>query len=252
MKLPMRAGLLASGLAALAVTLAWFDVLPGGWTLRGWIEPHGVRAAREQAARSAARLASFAEENRRAPSGAIVFLGSSTIERFPLEKLFPGRPVLNRGIGNETAPELFERLAASLPDTPPAGAVLYTASVDFRGERRPPAILCRRVKGIVRELRRRHPGLPLALIGLLSERDIEPGLLAALGEANAALRALCTELDIAFVATARAPVVDETGALDPACSADRLHLNTEGYRHLARWLREDGGRVGRLLAPTRD
>ena len=240
---------LAASVAVLAalVGLAWFGVLPGGWTLRGWIEPHAQRAAREQAERSAARLALFAPENRSAEAGSIVFLGSSTIERFPLSEAFPNRPCLNRGIGNETATELFERLDASLPDAPPAAVVLYAASLDFRRENRPPDILCRRVKGIVRHLRRRVPGSSLALIGLLSEREMPPSRVAALKEANAALEALCSELGVAFVSTYRPPVVDEAGAMTVACTADRLHLNATGYAHLTRWLLEDGGAVAELL-----
>ena len=30
------------------LTLAWYDVLPGGWTLRGWVVPHYQRQAEAQ------------------------------------------------------------------------------------------------------------------------------------------------------------------------------------------------------------
>ena len=79
-------------LPGLLLALAWIDVLPGGWRLRGWVTPHPVREAREQAERSAHRLLEFREENATAPAGTTVWLGSSTIERFPLAQLMTNRP----------------------------------------------------------------------------------------------------------------------------------------------------------------
>ncbi|HIF41578.1 MAG TPA: hypothetical protein EYQ74_10835 [Planctomycetes bacterium] len=68
-----------------------------------------------------------------------------------------------------------------------------------------------------------------------------------LGQVNAVLLALCHERGCAFVATARPPITDPNGSLNPEVAADRLHLGPEGYLHLARWLTEDGGALGQLL-----
>ena len=233
-------------------TLAWYEVIPGGWTLRGWVVPHAVRQAHEQAQRSRARLALFRAENPGVPPGSVVFLGSSTIERFPLEERFPGRAVVNRGIGNETATELLGRLDASLPDAPPAAAVLYAGSLDFRREHRPPEVTRRRVGRIVAELRARYPGLAIALIGLLPEWDFPPEEVAALARTNAALAGLAAEAGLSFVPTDRPPITTGDGSLARECSADRLHLNGLGYRHLARWIVEAGGPVASLLGDPGD
>ncbi len=247
---PRRKVQLAAALALpLLALLAWFGAIPGGWTLRGWIEPHADRRAREQAEYSAGRMAGFQAENERAAPGAVVFLGSSTMERFPLSEAFPGRPCLDRGIGDETATELLARLDASLPDARPAGVVLYAASVDFRREGRPPEVIEARVLALVRRLRARLPGIPIALIGLLSERDAPAELVARLRRTNARLAELARTSGLAFVATDRPPLTLPSGALSEAYSADRLHLSEAGYRHLARWLLEDGGDVAPLLAP---
>jgi len=246
-------GKLSAVLGVLAITLAtlaWYEVIPGGWTLRGWIVPHAIRQAQEQAQRSRARLALFRTDNPSVPPGAVVFLGSSTIERFPLAEMFPGRPVVNRGIGNETAGELLQRLDASLPQAAPAAAVLYGGSLDFRRERCQPEVTRRRVARIVDELRARYPGLPIALIGLLSEWDFAPARVRDLAATNLALAQLARDADLTFVATDRPPITTPAGQLARPCSADRLHLGSEGYRHLARWLIEAGGKVGDLLAPV--
>jgi hypothetical protein len=245
-----RKSLLAAGLALpLLLLLAWFGVIPGGWTLRGWIEPHAERRAREQAEYSSERLAEFRRENGTAPAGSIVFLGSSTIERFPLRSAFPERPCLDRGIGDETTDELLDRLDASLPDAPPAGVVLYVASVDFRRAGRSPEVIKSRLETIVRRLRARDPALPIALIGILSERGATPEFVARLAATNARLEGFAQANGLAFVRTDRAPITLPSGALSEECSVDRLHLSEEGYRHLARWLLEDGGDVAQFLAP---
>ncbi|MEZ6021672.1 MAG: hypothetical protein R3F17_16760 [Planctomycetota bacterium] len=50
-------GLAALGLGALG--LAWIDVLPGGWTLRGWVIPHAQREERLRLQHREQRLAEF-------------------------------------------------------------------------------------------------------------------------------------------------------------------------------------------------
>ncbi len=244
-----RLALLAALLGGVLLILAWHDVVPGGWRLRTLVVPHHVREAWRQARHAAERLALFAEENPALPDAAVLFLGSSTIERFPLERLFPGVPTANRGIGNETATELLARLDASLPASTPAAAVLYAGSLDFRREERSPEVTARRVERVVLRLREHFPGLPIALIGLLPEWDFPAPRVVALAATNRALADLAAARDLAFVPTDRPPITDPHGALARAASADRLHLGEVGYRALAGWLLQEGGAAGRALAP---
>jgi len=246
---PMRVGRLIPAClvgAALVAVLAWNDILPGGWTLRGWFTPHPVRESLEQAEYSARRLAHFEDLLANAQPGSIAFLGSSTIERFPLEKLFPDKNCLNLGIGNESAPSLIDRLEQSLPEAL-GGAVLYVGSIDFRNSQRRPAAIAVLAGTVIDHLRASAPDLPVALIGVLPEQSMNAPLLARLEQVNAALQALCNQRGCAFISTARHPVTDESGSLNPAMAADRLHLGPQGYAHLARWLTEDGGALGQLL-----
>ena len=240
--MPRALRFLLAGVALVAalVTLAWFDVLPGGWTLRGLVEPHHVREAREQRQRSDARLALFAAENAGLPADTVVFLGSSTIERFALDEAFPGKLCVNRGIGNETAVELFERIPASLPAAEPAAFVLYAGSLDFRRERKPAEVVVERVARCVRRLRElTTEGVPVTLIGLLPERDMDFELRGLLERTNVALSNWAARSGIGFVATDRPPLRTATGSLAESYSADRLHLNAAGYEVLAQWLLAD-------------
>ena len=225
----------------LLAVLAWNDVLPGGWTLRGWITPHAEREALEQAEYSAGRMVQIEELCANAQPGAIAFLGSSTIERFPLAELFP-----DLGIGNESTSALIDRLERSVP-VGIAGAVLYVGSIDFRDQHRRPEGIAALAGEILDQLRAGSPELPLALIGVLPEQSMDASFVSELGQVNTVLLALCHERGCAFVATARPPITDASGSLNPEMAADRLHLGPEGYSHLARWLTEDGGALGQLL-----
>ena len=242
LSIPMAAVLLVG-------SLAWYDLLPGGWRLRGWVVPHAERSAREQREHSRARLEAFARENPGVPAGAVVFLGSSTIERFPLEEAFPGAPCVDRGIGNETATELLARLEASRPTAPAGGFVLYAGSLDFRREGAPAAVVRDRVARLLDRLQALQPDRPAALIGLLSERGADAGFVGRWRAVNRALEVLCRERGVAFVTTDRPPLTSPTGSLSEALSDDRLHLDRQGYRQLARWLLAEGGEVSALLSP---
>ncbi|MEE8468165.1 MAG: GDSL-type esterase/lipase family protein [Planctomycetota bacterium] len=246
MQKPSRRLSLASLLLGFVlITLVWTDVLPGGWTLRSWLTPPTQMKALVVARHRKERLALFQGEPTPAP-GAIVFLGSSTIERFPLARSFPGRPCLDRGIGSEDLNGLSQRLEASLPPEP-AGIVLYAASIDFRRGAPRPGDLVARIEELLDRLQDLAPDVPVALIGILPERDMMPALGRRLAITNNLLEKVCLPRGVAFVSIDRAPLITEAGDLTYSHSADRLHLNELGYRQLATWILEDGGALAALL-----
>ena len=238
------------GLTALVYgVLAWFHFVPGGWTLKALVEDPGKRKARLQREASDERMAAFARERPTLADGAIVFIGSSTIERFPLEDAFPHVATVDRGIGNETAVECLARLELSLPPIQPAGIVVYLASLDFRREHQPAPAVVRRVGRVLDAVEAHWPGIPVAQIGLLSEQDADAGFVERWRRINRALREAAEARGIAFVSVDRPPLTSPSGQLAESMSSDRLHLNAAGYRHLADWLVADGGALGALLRP---
>ena len=248
----MRSARLLSILTTIAVVLAllsWNHFLPGGWKLRGYLAPHGLRAALNQTEHSFERMQAFAQQGSASEEDRVVFIGSSTIERFPLAESFPGRACVNLGIGSESAAQLLDRLEASLPAGPLAAAILYVGSIDFR-ERDSSAQRTARLAGaVLSALREEHPRLPLAIIGILPEQDMSAAMVERLRATNDALREMCSQINGAFIDTDRPPLRLPDGSLDPQYASDRLHLNSTGYEVLTGWILEQGQAAAAPLLP---
>jgi lysophospholipase L1-like esterase len=180
--------------------------------------------------------------------GRVVFIGSSTIARFPLEKTYHGSAA-NLGKADENAVEMRARIARELPDDArPSAFILYAGSYDFRKEPGLSAQEIRdRVDGIAGDLRARFPETPIALIEVLPARSQTAEEHAALAALNSELATLARGRGASFIPTNRPPLGDANGDLLETMSVDRFHLNDAGYRVLAKWIREDGGPVGELL-----
>lgn len=229
------------------VGLALADVVPGGWRLRTLVVSQAELSARVRAAHRAERLAAFGAEPR--TSGGVLFIGSSTIERFDLARHYPLAKGVNRGIGDEDLAGLGARAVKTVRQVQPEAIVLYAASVDFRRHLTPPGQIVRGVESLLAELREASPGVPMGLIEILPERVMDETMAERLEATNRALAELVVRTpDVDWIRTSRAPVVDpETGRLSPEHSADRLHLNDAGYRELRDWLVADAPSIGALL-----
>lgn len=248
MKYPRILAFLAIGLSCLALVLSWNDVLPGGWNLRGLLLGKNGHSSWVRGRHAAQRLELFSAERETVPAGGIVFLGSSTVERFPLATIFPGRPCLNRGINGDTVSELASRLDESLPAGEPAALLVAIGGNDLRREQQSAAVVGERAAALMDDLARRCPGVPITWIGLFGEREASARELGETRLFNAVTRRAAETRGIDFLSIQRAPLVDLDGRLQGQLAADRYHLNEDGYRLLGEWIIGAGGTVGHLLS----
>ena len=246
MKRPL---LLLPPLLAVLFYLAWTDVLPGGWTLHGWVQDEGTRAAWVRSQHSKQRIRAFELERDEVAEGAIVFLGSSTVERFDLEKHFPGKHCLDRGINGDTTEEVIARLHRSLPLARPAGVFIAVGANDLRREGRPPGLVRDALKELLDELEQRLPGVPRTVMGLFPTRQTDVDSRKRMETLNIAIARLCVQEGVSFISTDLKPLRATSGELAEEYCADSSHLNEKGYAQLAEWIIERGGAVGTLLAP---
>lgn len=231
-----------------ALVLAWHDVLPGGWRLRSYITPDAERGALADRVHALERLVEFEAENASLPPGAVVFIGSSTIERFPLATCFPSKPCVNRGIASQSAVELAQHVVETLPDRP-GGIVLYSGSIDFHERGAEPRDVESALAATVHSIRARFPNVAIAWIGVMPRREMSQPELERLRTLRDLLRARAQREGLAYVDTLRPPFTSSRGDLAEEVSTDRYHLNARGYTQLAQWILEDGGAVGQILAP---
>lgn len=239
---------LPAGVAA-TLALSWFDVLPGAWRLHGIVLGEEGRQAWLRERHADRRLVEFRRERARVAEGSVVFLGASTVERFPLERCFPDKPTLDRGIHGDTVASLTARLESSLPERAPAGFVLAVGANDLRRERGRPAAIRDAYAVLLTRLASLQPGKPVALLGVHPTRDTTAREREGLERLNGALARIAREHGAAFVAADRPPLSSPDGRLAEEFSSDPVHLNLSGYRQLARWIAAEGGDVGALLSP---
>jgi len=158
-----------------------------------------------------------------------VFLGDSLTNHGEWADWFPDRETVNLGVSGDTTDDLVARLDEVVELRPEAIALLV--GTNDLGTRKTVEHLVRNVEYLLVTLRRALPGTRMLLQSILPRgREFA----AQVQDANRHLRQ--------FAPTVNAQYLDlwpsfalEDGEIDPAYSADRLHLTDAGYQ---RWLDE--------------
>ncbi|HYK50280.1 MAG TPA: GDSL-type esterase/lipase family protein, partial [Terriglobales bacterium] len=67
----------------------------------------------------------------------VVFFGDSITDIWPIQKYFPGKPYINRGIGGQTTPQMLLRFRPDVIDLQPAAVVILAGTNDIAGNTGP-------------------------------------------------------------------------------------------------------------------
>jgi lysophospholipase L1-like esterase len=169
-------------------------------------------------------------------SGDVVFLGDTLVAAAPLDEMFPGVPVRNRGIVGDTSAGILDRLDQVIAGEPGA-IVLMVGTFDvLAGIPRRDTIA--RVEQILDGFGESHPGVPVMLLSVLP-RDVEA--VQSVQRLNAGYAELAAARGLGWLDLAEA-FKGADGAIDPTYSNDGMHLNGPAYAHwrdaLAPWLAE--------------
>ena len=172
----------------------------------------------------------FEAREQEAPTakGGIVFIGSSSIRRWDLEKYFPGLPVTNRGFGGSRIADSTRYADRILRPIEPRVVVLYAGDNDINAGKTPDQVASD-YRAFVAKIRAALPRTRIVFIALKpSLRRWK--LVGAMREANEAIREIAAEDPrLAFV-DVDAPMIGSDGRPRPQLFAeDGLHLSAEGY-----------------------
>lgn len=186
------------------------------------------------------RVQFFREQNKRLEKDKVdnvVLVGDSITEGFDVAKFFPGRPVLNRGIGsdvigNSLAPGdnrgVLKRLDESFFDCAAREAFLLIGINDL-GDSHSPATIEAGYREILERVKQHSPMLRVHVQSVLPAHGKFAKFNANVLDVNARLQNLATEFGYDYL-DLHTLMKDEKGELRADLTTDGLHLNLAGYR----------------------
>ncbi|HSY41889.1 MAG TPA: SGNH/GDSL hydrolase family protein [Polyangia bacterium] len=192
-----------------------------------------------------AELGHYRAANARLPppaagEGRVVFFGDSITEAWPLERDFPGKPYVNRGISGQTTSQLLLRLREDVIDLGARAVVILAGTNDIAGNTGP--ISLQEIEEnfeAMAELARAN-GLRVVFSSILpvhnhtpgSEENFEPRPPETIVTLNHWLERYCRANGLVYL-DYFAAMVDEHGLMRRELADKGLHPNAAGYAVMA-------------------
>lgn len=172
----------------------------------------------------------------------VVLLGDSITEGFDVGKYFPGRRVLNRGIGADVIgndlPEtdnrgVLKRLNESVYHCSPTDVFLLIGVNDL-GSGRTPEVMEKGYRDILAQIKKETPRVRVHVQSVLPTRDKYAKHNANVVDFNGRIKKLAEEFGYDYI-DLHALMIDDKGELKADFTNDGLHLNEAAYKI---WLAE--------------
>lgn len=161
--------------------------------------------------------------------GSILFLGSSSIRLWDLQKWFPGYPCINHGFGGSEISDsihYFDRIVAPLK---PVQVVFYAGDNDI-AKGKTADVVHRDFKAFVNLLRESNPEAQLAYIAIKPSTK-RWNLAGEMAKANALIAETCQSDNALTFVDIWTPMLGDDGRPRPELFVqDGLHLNQAGYK----------------------
>lgn len=166
--------------------------------------------------------------------GRVVFLGDSITDGWKLDKFFPGKPYVNRGISGQTTPQMLVRMYPDVIDLQPDAVILLAGTNDVAGNTGPETarMIEENYKAITELAEAHHIKVILCSLTPVSDYTEHPQTArrppAQILELNAWIKTYAARVNITF-ADYYSALVDSKGMLKDGYSNDGLHPNERGY-----------------------
>jgi lysophospholipase L1-like esterase len=163
------------------------------------------------------------------PVNSVLFIGSSSVRMWDLEKYFPGLSVINRGFGGSYLSDSVYYAGRIAVPYKPRLIVLYAGDNDI-ADNKPPARLASDLEDFLAAVRKQLPQVPVIYISIKpspARWRLWPEIQQANGliKASCQRQALCRFLDVGAVMLG-ADGKPKAELFMP----DGLHMNDKGYR----------------------
>ena len=184
-----------------------------------------------------ANLAKYKEANAQlgppAPGESrVVFMGDSITEAWPLDRSFPGRPYVNRGISGQTTPQMVLRFHQDVIDLQPKVVVILGGTNDIAGNTGPstPEQIEDNIASMAEMATANHIRVVLCSILPVYDYPWEPGLspAAKIVALNTWIKRYAADKGHVFV-DYHSAMKDGRDGLPPALSEDGVHPLPAGY-----------------------
>jgi lysophospholipase L1-like esterase len=170
----------------------------------------------------------------------VIFYGDSITDNWQLERYFPGKGYINRGIGGQTTSQLLLRFRQDVLDLKPRMVVILAGTNDIAGNTGP--ISLQAIEGnltSIAELARAH-NVALVLSSVTPVNNYMPRSLQLFADRPPAeiltlndwMRAYCAATNCYYLDYFSA-MVDRSGLLKRELADDGLHPNDAGYKVMA-------------------
>jgi lysophospholipase L1-like esterase len=170
--------------------------------------------------------------------GRVVFLGDSITDGWDLNRDFPGKPYVNRGISGQTTSQMLVRMFPDVIDLHPAALILLTGTNDISANTGPETLkMVEENIQAITELAQKH-GIKVILCSIMPVSDYTKNKQtvhrppADILKLNAWLRTYADEAHAVY-ADYYSAMVDAQGMLKDGFSDDGLHPNAKGYALVA-------------------
>lgn len=189
------------------------------------------------------KIARYEKLNEQAQRGQVLFVGSSLMEMFPVEKLFREREipitVYNRGIGGFVIAELERALDVCVLDLAPRRIFINIGTNDLNEASLTMEELVRRYERVLDRIAERLPSAEIYLMAYYpinqeaATEEMKPCLRvrtnARICEANAAVQQMAKRRGLRYIDVNDA-LKDEQGRLKAEYTIEGMHIREEGYR----------------------
>ncbi len=183
-------------------------------------------------------IKAFQESDRLNPPapGGILFLGSSSIRGWDLEKFFPGMQTLNRGYGGSYISDSIYYADRILIPYQPRSVVFYAGDNDLAAGKTPDQV-CKDFRELASIISRNLPGTDFVFVGI-KPSIARFNLIDSIRQVNSWVQGYCAANPRLFYLDIDAPMLGGDGKPNPDLfKEDGLHMNDSGYAIWSEMLR---------------